>query len=106
MNSNTLNLNILGKDNIICVSLVNATMCLNSIRKPNVPNLRMYLSFTIFRYTLYYFSTLFKYTYFILLLHLNIVFFINSLSFIYAFVVEKGKKFVFFFFFNMSKELQ
>jgi hypothetical protein len=26
-----LNLNILGKDNIDCVSLVNATMCLNSI---------------------------------------------------------------------------
>jgi hypothetical protein len=40
MNSNTLNLNILEKDNIVCVSLVNATICLNSIEKPNVPNLR------------------------------------------------------------------
>ena len=40
MNSNTLNLNILEKDNIICVSLVNATMYLNSIEKPNVSNLR------------------------------------------------------------------
>ena len=34
-----LNLNILGKDNIICVSLVNAIMYLNSIGKFNVPNL-------------------------------------------------------------------
>ena len=40
LNSNTLNLNILGKDNIVCVSLVNAIMCLNSIEEPNVPNLR------------------------------------------------------------------
>jgi hypothetical protein len=40
MNSNTLNLNILGKNNIICVSLVNATMCLNSIGESNIPNLR------------------------------------------------------------------
>ncbi len=34
------NLIILGKDNIICFSLGNASMCLNSIGKPNVPNLR------------------------------------------------------------------
>ena len=40
LNSNTLNLNILGKDNIVCVSLVNITMCLNSIGELNVPNLR------------------------------------------------------------------
>ena len=40
MNSNTLNLNILGKDNIGCVSLVNATMCSNSTREPNVLDLR------------------------------------------------------------------
>ena len=38
----TLNLNILEKYNIICILLVNATMCLNSIREPNVPNLRNY----------------------------------------------------------------
>jgi hypothetical protein len=31
-----LNLNIFGKDNIICVSLVNVTMCLNSIGEFNV----------------------------------------------------------------------
>ena len=37
-----MNLNILGKDNIVCVSLVNATMCLNSIIEPNIPNLRNY----------------------------------------------------------------
>jgi hypothetical protein len=35
-----LNLNIFGKDNIVCVSLVNTTICLNSIREPNVPNLK------------------------------------------------------------------
>ena len=35
-----MNLNILEKDNIICVSLINATMCLNLIIEPNVPNLR------------------------------------------------------------------
>jgi hypothetical protein len=29
-----LNLNILGKDNIVCVLLVNAIMCLNSIEEP------------------------------------------------------------------------
>ena len=46
MNSNILNLNILGKDNIVCVSLVNAIMCLNSIGEPNVPN-ELYLSFTL-----------------------------------------------------------
>jgi hypothetical protein len=40
MNSNTLNLNILGKDNIVYVSLVNETMCLNSIGEPNVLNLK------------------------------------------------------------------
>ena len=40
MNSNILNLNILEKDNIVCVSLVNATMYLNSIGKPNVLDLR------------------------------------------------------------------
>ena len=42
INSNTLNLNILEKDNIVCISLVNATMCLNSIGESNVPNLRNY----------------------------------------------------------------
>ena len=36
----TLNLNILGKDNIVCVLLVNATMYLNLIGEPNVCNLR------------------------------------------------------------------
>ena len=35
-----LNLNIFRKYNIVCLSLVNATMCLNLIEKPNVPNLR------------------------------------------------------------------
>ena len=35
-----MNLNILGKYNIVCVSLFNATMYLNSIEKPNVLNLR------------------------------------------------------------------
>ena len=40
LNSSTLNLNILGKDNIVCVLLVNATMYLNSIGEPNAPNLR------------------------------------------------------------------
>ena len=40
MNSNTLNSNILKKDNIVCISLVNATICLNLIEKPNVLNLR------------------------------------------------------------------
>ena len=39
LNSNKLNLNILGKYNIVCVSLVNATMRLNSIRELNVPNI-------------------------------------------------------------------
>ena len=31
-----LNLNIFEKDNIVCVSLVNTIMCLNSIEEPNV----------------------------------------------------------------------
>ena len=35
-----LSLNILEKDNIVCVSLANAIMCLNSIIEPNIPNLR------------------------------------------------------------------
>jgi hypothetical protein len=35
-----LNLNILGKDNIVCVLLFNVTICLNSIGEPSVPNLR------------------------------------------------------------------
>ncbi len=35
-----LNLNILEKNNIVCISLVNATMCLNSIKELKVPNLR------------------------------------------------------------------
>ena len=35
-----LNLNILGKDNIVCVLLDNATTCLNSIKELNVLNLR------------------------------------------------------------------
>jgi hypothetical protein len=34
-----LNLIIFGKDNIICFSLDNAIMCLNSIGEPNVPKL-------------------------------------------------------------------
>jgi hypothetical protein len=37
---NILNLNILGKDNIVCVLLVNVTMCLNSIWELNIFNLR------------------------------------------------------------------
>ena len=41
MNLNTLNLSILGKNNIVCVSLVNATMRLNTIRELNVPNLML-----------------------------------------------------------------
>ena len=36
----TLNLNIFEKDKTICVSLINATMCLNSIGESNVSNLR------------------------------------------------------------------
>jgi hypothetical protein len=44
LNLNTLNLNILGKDNIVCVSLVNATMCLNSIGEPNVPKFYPYIN--------------------------------------------------------------
>ena len=35
-----LNLIILGKDNSVCVSLDNATMCLNSFGEPDVPNLK------------------------------------------------------------------
>ncbi len=35
-----LNLNILGKDITVCVSLLNATMCSNSIGEPNISNLR------------------------------------------------------------------
>ena len=35
-----LNLNILKKDNIACILLVNVTMYLNSIDKLNIPNLR------------------------------------------------------------------
>ena len=35
-----MNLNIFRKDNIVCVSLVNVTICLNSIRESNVANLR------------------------------------------------------------------
>ena len=42
LNSNTLNLNIFKKDNIVCVSLVNATMCLNLIGEPNVLDLKNY----------------------------------------------------------------
>ena len=53
------------------------------------------LSIYFFKYTLhetfYSFSILFKYTYFIILSHLNIIFFIHSLSFIYYFVVDRGK---------------
>ena len=33
---------IFGNTNIVCVSLDNATMCLNSIRKPNIPNLSLF----------------------------------------------------------------
>jgi hypothetical protein len=36
----TLNLNIFGKDNIVCVSLVNAIMYLNLIGETNVPKVR------------------------------------------------------------------
>ena len=43
LNSNTLNLNILGKDNIVYVLLVNATIYLNSIGEPNVLDLRNYI---------------------------------------------------------------
>ena len=42
LNSNILNLNILEKDNIVCVLLINITMRLNSIREPNVLKLRIY----------------------------------------------------------------
>ena len=35
-----LNLNILGKDNIVCLSLVNTIICLNSNEESNLPNLR------------------------------------------------------------------
>ena len=35
-----MNLNILGKDNIVCILLVNATICLNSIEELNISNLR------------------------------------------------------------------
>ena len=38
----TLNLNILEKDNIVCISLINTTMYLNLIGEPNVSNLRNY----------------------------------------------------------------
>jgi hypothetical protein len=37
-----LNLNILKKDNIVSVSLVNAIIYLNSIRELNIPNVRNY----------------------------------------------------------------
>ena len=40
LDSNTLNINVFGKDDIVCVSLINATMYLNSIEEPNIPNLR------------------------------------------------------------------
>ena len=33
---------IFGNTNIVCVSLDNATMCLNSTGKPNVPNLTLF----------------------------------------------------------------
>ena len=46
MNSNTLNLNILEKDNIVYVLLVNATVYLNSIGQLNISNLNN-LSFII-----------------------------------------------------------
>ena len=48
MNSNTLNLNIFEKDNIVCVSLMNATMRLNSIEESNVPNLKNCIFFFLF----------------------------------------------------------
>ena len=49
MNSNTLNLNILEKHNIVCISLVNAIMYLNSIGEPNILDPRkLYLNFTLF----------------------------------------------------------
>ena len=41
LNSNTLNLNILRKDNIAGVSLVNVTMYFNSIEESNVLDLRI-----------------------------------------------------------------
>lgn len=40
-----LNLIVLGKEHIICVLMVNATRCLNTIVEPNV----LYLSFTCFK---------------------------------------------------------
>ena len=39
-NLNTLNLNIFEKAHIVCISLGNATMSLNSTGDPNVPNLK------------------------------------------------------------------
>ena len=36
----SLNLNIIRKDNIVYISLVNTTMYLNSINKLNIPNLK------------------------------------------------------------------
>ena len=38
-----MNLNIFGKDNIVCISLVNSTMCLNSIGELK----EQYLNFTL-----------------------------------------------------------
>jgi hypothetical protein len=38
----TLNLIILRKYNIVCVSLIDAVMCLNSIKKPDILYLRIY----------------------------------------------------------------
>jgi len=38
-----LNSNVIGKDNIICVLLVNATMCLNLTEEPNI----LHLSFAL-----------------------------------------------------------
>lgn len=40
-----LNLIVLGKEHTICVLMVNATRCLNTIVEPNV----LYLSFTCFK---------------------------------------------------------
>ena len=39
-NNNLLNLVVLGKDNTVSILLVNATMCLNPIREPNVIHLK------------------------------------------------------------------
>jgi hypothetical protein len=45
-----MNLNILKKDNIVCILLINITIYLNSIKKPNKFNLRNYIKVLSFIY--------------------------------------------------------